>query len=150
MVLVEPADSHSLKFHPGNIVKFSPRTLDVSVGDTVWFYSLNGSFILYNTTLEAPCTRLVRYGDDAYKRVIFQVNSTEPLFLIGSQDHDIYSCCPSNYFALNPGAQKDQFFHSIGRICQVVSVTHPSNVYPTMTGTIVVEPNGDVITTLGV
>ncbi|GFF59471.1 hypothetical protein IFM46972_11389 [Aspergillus udagawae] len=35
MVLMEPTDSHSLKFHPSNIVKFSPQILDVSVSNTV-------------------------------------------------------------------------------------------------------------------
>jgi hypothetical protein len=141
MVLVEP----------GDILKFTPQTLDVAVGDTVWFYSLNGSFLLYNTTLEAPCTRLVRYGDDAYKHVIFQVNSTEPLWLIGSQNQDIYGCCPSFHFALNPGDQKDQFLHSIEEDCSIVSVSHLPDVYATTaTNTIVVNPAGDVITTLGV
>lgn len=150
MVRVEPGES--LEFAPGNMLKFVPRTLDVSVGNTVWFYSLNGSFLLYNTTLEKPCGRLVRYGDDAYKHVIFQVNSTEPLWLIGSQEQDVYSCCPSSYFALNPGAQKDQFFHSIEEYCSIVVVstsTLPDMHTPT-TGTIVVKPNGDVVTTLGI
>jgi hypothetical protein len=149
MVLVEPGDS----------LKFSPQTLDVSVGDTVWFYSLNGSFLLYNTTLEAPCTRQVRFGNDSYKHVIFQVNSTEPLWLFGSLNHDIYTCCRSAHFALNPGTQKDQFFRSIRSMkddCYIVSVTVSTFQLPdvashsTATGTIVVNPNGDVITTLAI
>jgi plastocyanin len=150
MVRLEPGDS--LEFVPGNKIKFVPRTLDVPVGDTVWFYSLNGSFLLHNTTLEKLCGRLVRYGDDAYKHVIFEVNSTEPLWLIGSQNHDAYSCCPSSYFALNPGAQKNQFFHSIEDYCTVVVVSTSTlpDRYPPTTGTIVVNANGDVVTTLGI
>lgn len=136
-----------VRVEPGNPTKFVPQTLDVSIGDTVWFYSLNGSFLLYNTSLEWPCNRLERYGDDAYKHVIFQVNTTEPLWLIGLQNRDGYPCCPSNHFALNPGTQTNKFFDSINHSC--INITYPvATPQPTITATVVVHPNGDVVTTL--
>lgn len=136
-----------VRVEPGNPTKFVPQTLDVSIGDTVWFYSLNGSFLLYNTSLEWPCNRLERYGDDAYKHVIFQVNTTDPLWLIGLQNRDEYPCCPSTHFALNPGTQTNKFFDSIKHGC--INIAYPATTpRPTITATVVVDPNGDVFTTL--
>jgi hypothetical protein len=131
-----------VRVEPGNPTRFVPQTLDVSIGDTVWFYPLNGSFLLYNTTLELPCDRLERYGDDAYKHVIFQVNTTEPLWLISLQNQDVYTCCTSTHFVLNPGTQANKFFDSIDHTC--INITPRS----TITATIVVHPNGDVVRTL--
>lgn len=136
-----------VRVEPGNPTKFVPQTLDVSIGDTVWFYSLNGSFLLYNSSLELPCNRLERYGDDVYKHVIFQVNTTDPLWLIGLQNRDEYPCCPSTHFALNPGTQRNKFFDSIKHSC--TNITYPTTTpRPTITATVVVHPNGDVFTTL--
>lgn len=131
-----------VRVEPGNPTRFVPQILDVSIGDTIWFYSLNGSFLLYNTTLELPCERLERYGDDTYKRAIFQVDTTETLWLIGLQNQDAYPCCTSTHFALNPGTQTNKFFDSINHSC--------SNITPrsTITATVVVHPNGDVVTAL--
>jgi hypothetical protein len=150
MVCLEPGDS--LEFVPSNKIKFVPWTLDVPISDTVWFYSLNRSFLLYNTTLKKLCGRLVRYRDDAYKHIIFKVNSTELLWLIGSQNHDVYSYCLLSYFTLNPRAQKNQFFHLIKDYYTVVVVSTSTlpNRYPPTTGTIVVNTNRDVVTTLGI
>ncbi|KAL4888223.1 hypothetical protein BDV59DRAFT_188917 [Aspergillus ambiguus] len=118
----------------GEVTSFTPQSLDASTGDTIWFYTLNGtygSFLLYNTTLEEPCLSLSRFGDDAYQYVLLQVNDTEPMWFLGRQpNEEWFHCYPPAHFALNAGSQRDQFLDKI-QDSTVITVTTTTIARPT-------------------
>ncbi|KAE8384243.1 hypothetical protein BDV23DRAFT_189403 [Aspergillus alliaceus] len=92
----------------GEVIEFTPQSLDASVGDTVWFYTVNGTFgtfAIYNTTLNKPCIPLTRFGDDGHLYVLTRVNSTEPMWFLGIRNQELPRCYPPAHFALNPGSQ---------------------------------------------
>ncbi|KAF7589628.1 hypothetical protein BBP40_004001 [Aspergillus hancockii] len=125
-----------VKVIPGVNTEFQPQSLDASVGETIWFYSLNGSFLLHNTTLDSPCTPVARYGDDAHLHVLFRVNNTEPLWLLGQQHPEWYNCSPPSHFSLNPGAYRKEFHDKID---QYIYVSTAQYQRPTFTSTTVVR-----------
>lgn len=110
----------------GEAVGFSPQSLDVSVGDTVWFYTVDapyGSFAIYNTTLNEPCIPIERFGDDAHRHVLIRVNDTAPMWFLGSRNQELLHCYPPAHFALNPGPQWSEFRETIQHSVVLTTIT---------------------------
>jgi hypothetical protein len=118
MNIISPASSHPrlltltgpltqiVRVNIGETISFSPQLFNVSVGDTVWFYTIDalfGFFAIYNTTLDRPCIPVARFGDDRHRYVLIQVNNTKPVWFVGSRNQELFRCYPPAHFALNPG-----------------------------------------------
>lgn len=118
----------------GEVIEFSPQSLDASAGDTIWFYTVNatfGSFAIYNTTLNDPCTPLTRFGDDGHLYVLIQVNNTEPMWFLGIRNQELPRCYPPAHFALNPGSQWSEYHERIQQSFVLTTTTSTTTVeYP--------------------
>ncbi|KAF5861172.1 hypothetical protein ETB97_000546 [Aspergillus alliaceus] len=123
---------------PDKVTEFHPPSMNASVGDSILFSSTNGSFFLYNTTLEAICKPSTIFGDGAHTNILYTVNSTEPMWFLGYKYENWFNCFPPSHFALNPGNQQAQYSSIIHTNYVYISFTEAQYHRPTTTITTVV------------
>ncbi|PWY75285.1 hypothetical protein BO94DRAFT_549541 [Aspergillus sclerotioniger CBS 115572] len=139
--------TQTVRVNTGNMTEFDPPSLDLSIGDAVMFYPINGSFNLYNTTLDESCVGVTRLGDDIDGSVLYNVTSSKPAWFLGLQHDDgWYYCFPGSHFALNPGNESEQFSSTI-RTTSYMSIARPDRHLSTTTVVVTDTFSGTTLTT---
>ncbi|GMF77636.1 unnamed protein product [Aspergillus oryzae] len=123
---------------PDEVTDFHPPSMNASVGDSILFFSTNGSFFLCNTTLEAICEPSTIFGGGAHTNILYTVNSTEPMWFLGYKYENWFNCFPPSHFALNPGSWQAQYSSIIHTGYAYISFTEAQYDRPTTTITTVV------------
>lgn len=117
--------THSAKLNPGASTGFWPSALNASKGDYIHFSACSRPFYLFTTSLEEPCTPLHQLGNGSFLSFLYQVESDEPLWIMGCQATGPCICTSQGHFALNPGSRYGQFQNQTLGIYETVTRTEP-------------------------
>ena len=111
---------------------FYPKSLDeISVGDTMNFHIVDGSFSLYTTSLESPCSVVNNVGNHNERSHLYSVTGIEPVWFIACPMSSSCYCDQQIHFALNPREQKATSMSNIASTTVVIkSTTFPTSRLP--------------------